>query len=171
MTCLFALIGSELIDTRTYTQACYQIVCGTYPNRTYKFDSPVGLWKVAARVPVGFSYFFASIDCFDWYKNSLSYLYKPYLIVDLCVSYLLDPRSLNLNLVLGCIRKLSVGRIQNGHTNLTLQQVCGRSWRWCRFLWFHLSPSIHWLDSRQLLISSGIHNNIYWYPNMKFWVY
>ena len=37
-----------------------------------------------------------------------------------------------LKLVLRCDWKLSVGRIQTGHTNLLPPQVCGRSWRECR---------------------------------------
>ena len=46
------LIGSALIDPETYPQVWLQIVSGLYPNRTYGFASPVGLWKVVARVPV-----------------------------------------------------------------------------------------------------------------------
>ena len=34
----------------------------------YIFASPVGLWKVVVRVPVGCSYLFASIDCFSLSK-------------------------------------------------------------------------------------------------------
>ena len=73
------------------------------------------------------------------------------LIVDLCVSYLLDHYSLILKLVLRCDCKLSVGCIQTGHTYLLPPQVCGRSWRGWRFLWFHLPQSIHLLHSRHLL--------------------
>ena len=30
-----------------------EIVYGPYPNRTYGFDTPKGMWKVIARLPVG----------------------------------------------------------------------------------------------------------------------
>ena len=73
------------------------------------------------------------------------------LIFDFCVSSLLYQRSLILKLVLGCDLKLSVGRIQTGHTYLLPPQFFVRLWRGCWFLWFPLLPSINWFDSRQLL--------------------
>ena len=72
-------------------------------------------------------------------------------IVDLCISYLLDQSSLIIKLVLGCVQKLSLGRIQTGHMDLIPPQVCGRYWWGFRFLLFHLSSSMHWLASRQFL--------------------
>ena len=50
------------------------------------------------------------------------------LIIDLCVSYLLDQRSLILKLVPGCVRNVFVGRIQTGHMDLLSLKVCGRLW-------------------------------------------
>ena len=80
------------------------------------------------------------------------------LIVDLCVSYLLDQRSLILKLFLSCYYKLSVGRIQTGHTYLHPPQVWVRSWQECWFLWFHLSSSIHfWIQG-----SSSSLENLWW---------
>ena len=57
------------------------------------------------------------------------------LIFDLCVSYSLNHISLILKIVLGCVTKFSVGRIQNGHTDLLPLQVCGRSWQGWRFFY------------------------------------
>ena len=51
------------------------------------------------------------------------------LIADFCLLHLLDQLSLILKLVLGRVRKFSVGRIQIGYTDLLPLQVCGRSWR------------------------------------------
>ena len=67
------------------------------------------------------------------------------LIVDLCVSYLMDQRSLILKLFLGYVNFFSVGRIRTGHTDLIPLQVCGNFWRRCRFLWF----PINWLASNK----------------------
>ena len=39
---------------------------------------PVGLWKVVARVPFGWSYLFPSIDYFAWSILFSSYLFQPY---------------------------------------------------------------------------------------------
>ena len=40
-------------------------------------------------------------------------------------------RSLVLKFFLGCVKKLSVRRIQTRHTNLLHLLVCGRLWRGC----------------------------------------
>ena len=45
-------IGSEFIDPQTFPWVCYKNISGMYPNCTYGFSSPTGLWKVVARVPV-----------------------------------------------------------------------------------------------------------------------
>ena len=73
LTCFFALIWSGLVDTETCPHVWLQIICGTYLNRTYIFASPAGLWKVVARVPVGCSYFSASIYWFYWSKISFKF--------------------------------------------------------------------------------------------------
>ena len=58
-----------------------------------------------------------------------SYSYKPYFfIVDFCLFHLMDQRSLILNIVLRCYRRLSVGCIQIGHTDFVPPQVCVYSW-------------------------------------------
>ena len=148
----FALIGSALIVSETCPRVCYKIVCGPYPKWTYGFASPVALWKVVVRVLVGCSDLSASIDCFAWSKISIKFFIQAlFFIVYLCVSYLLYQRSLILKLVLGCVRKFSMGHIQTVHTDLLQPQVCGRSWWGWQFLWFHLSPSINWLASRQVI--------------------
>ena len=51
-----------------------QIVYGIYPNRKYGFYSPVGFWNVLTRVPVMYSDFFNSIDCFAWSKTPFNLL-------------------------------------------------------------------------------------------------
>ena len=45
-------IGSKFINTETRPRVWLKFVSGMYPNRTYRFDSPAGLWKVVVRVPV-----------------------------------------------------------------------------------------------------------------------
>ena len=45
-------IGSEFIDPETCPRVWLQIVYGLYPNRTYWFSSPAGLWKVMTTVLV-----------------------------------------------------------------------------------------------------------------------
>ena len=45
----------ELIYPKTCPWLWLKIVCGPYPNRTYVYVSPAGLWNFMARVPV-FSY-------------------------------------------------------------------------------------------------------------------
>ena len=47
--------------------------CGVYPNWTYGFASPTCLWKFGVRSLVECSYFFASIDCFSWYKTTFKF--------------------------------------------------------------------------------------------------
>ena len=74
-----------------------------------------------------------------------------FLVIDFCASYLLDQLSLILKLVLRCVRKLSIGRIQTGYKYLLPPQVCVRWWQGCPFLLLHLSILIHSLDSRKLL--------------------
>ena len=97
------------------------------------------------------------LSCFNWLLcliwNVLQVLLSILLllIVDLCVSYLLDQIPLILKIIIGCDCKLSVGLIQNRHMYLLSPQVCGSPWLGCRFLIFYLSPSMHWLSSRQFL--------------------
>ena len=60
-------------------------------------------------------------------KSPYSSSFKHFLfIADLCVSYLLYQHLSTLKLVLGCVRKLPVVRIQTGHIYLLLLRVCGR---------------------------------------------
>ena len=44
-------IESEFIVTENCPHVRLQIVSGPYPKWTYRFDSPVGLYKVVLRVP------------------------------------------------------------------------------------------------------------------------
>ena len=50
------MIGSVFIDPENFPRVCKKIVCGPYPNQTYGFDPPAGLWKVLARVLIGSLY-------------------------------------------------------------------------------------------------------------------
>ena len=59
----------------------------------------------------------------------------------------LDHRSLILILILRCVRKVSMGRIQNGSTYLLPPQAWGRYGKGCRFAWFHVSSSIDLLSA------------------------
>ena len=49
----FSLIGSDFIDPDTCPWVLLQILCGTYPNRTYICSRTIGLRKVVARITVG----------------------------------------------------------------------------------------------------------------------
>ena len=51
-TFFFAFIGSTFIDPETFSRVCKKFVFGTYPNRTYVFAYPTGLWKAVVRVLV-----------------------------------------------------------------------------------------------------------------------
>ena len=73
------------------------------------------------------------------------------MIVEFCGSYLFYKRIFILKLVLRCDCKSSVRHIQTGNMDWHPPQACGWSfWGW-RFLLLHLSPSINWFSSRQLL--------------------
>ena len=87
LTCLFALIGLMFIDPETCPRVWLKIVCGPYPNRTYKFASPAGLWKAMARVPVGCSDLFASIDCFVWCKITFKFFVRAFFCLSLTCVY------------------------------------------------------------------------------------
>ena len=129
LTCLFASIGSALIDPETYPWVCNKIVYGPYPNRKYIFASSAGFWKVVARVTVGCSELFALVDVFFLSKISFELLVQSlFFYVDFCVFNLLSQRPLIMKLVLACVSKFSVGRIQTGHTDLFHLQVCGMLW-------------------------------------------
>ena len=72
------MIRSVLIDPETCLRVWLKIICGPYLNRMYRFASPVGLWKVMVRVPVGCSAFFASIYCFSWSKISFRFFIQAF---------------------------------------------------------------------------------------------
>ena len=50
LVCIIFIV-SAFIDTETFPQVWFKIFIGPYPNQTYRFASPEGLWKVVARVP------------------------------------------------------------------------------------------------------------------------
>ena len=104
--------------------------------------------ETVVRVPVVCSDLFVLIDWFYWYKIYFKLYFKPLLIiVDLCVSYSLDQSSFILNFFLGCVRKLSVVRIQTGHTGLLSLQICWRLFWGCQFFNFTCSNQyIDWLQ-------------------------
>ena len=58
-------IGSAFIDTVTVPRVWLKIVSGTYPNRTYGFSSPTGLWRVVVRMMVLWFHLLPSIDWLD----------------------------------------------------------------------------------------------------------
>ena len=133
------------IDPETCTRVCYQIFCGTYPNRTYRSDYPTCFCKVVVRVLVGFSDLFTSIYCFDLSKISFK-LFVQVLFYSL-LTYLYH---------IHCI---------STHWSWNLSSVVLENWQWvvskpdirnffpCRFVecrgkgsgffWFHLPSSIY----------------------------
>ena len=84
-----------------------QIVCGMYPNWTYGFSPPACFWKVAARVPVGCSEFFAFIDCFAWSKISSKFFVQDFVCWFLNCVYLIYWISVHW------YWKLSLGVLEN----------------------------------------------------------
>ena len=86
-------------------------------------------------------------------KYPSSYLFKTFFVdFDLCVSYVLRQSSFILKLVLGCVRKLSVGRIQNRHTDLLSPRFVGVCEEGTNFL---SSPVIiNWLTGFKSIIPS-----------------
>ena len=52
LTFLFLFTVSAVIDPETFPRVQLQIVCGTYTNRKYIFDSSASLWKVMSKVTV-----------------------------------------------------------------------------------------------------------------------
>ena len=132
---LFDLFILYLLDQHSFILKAvlgrdWKFVCGTYPNQKYWFASPSGSWKIVTRVLAECNWLLTSIDWFAWYKISFEFFTQAYFhLFDLCILHLLYHRSLILKLVLGCDWKLSVGRIQNGHTNFLPPNDCGRSWR------------------------------------------
>ena len=69
LTIFIEFTGSSFIDPETCPRGRYKIVCGPYPNWTYSFYSPVGLWKVMSRVLVVWLNLSSSIDCLDSSKS------------------------------------------------------------------------------------------------------
>ena len=74
----------------------------------------------------------------NWLIFLISYLFQGFctililLIFDFYLLCLLDRRSLILKISPGCVRKLSVDRIQIGFTDLLSLWVRGKTRRWCR---------------------------------------
>ena len=73
LTGLLTWFGLQFIDPETCPQVGYQIFYGPYPNRTYGFASPSGLWNIVARVTLWYSYLFTLIDLFYWSKISFKF--------------------------------------------------------------------------------------------------
>ena len=125
-----------------------EIFFGSYPNLTYGIYPPTGLWKFVDMVPVGYSDFLSSIDCFDWSKMSFNlFVQSLFCLLLTCVYHIywvIIHWSWNLLSIM--LEKNSVGHIQSRHIYSLPPQVCGRLWRGWRFMWFHLLSSIHWLD-------------------------
>ena len=80
-------IGPAFIDPEIFYWAWLKIFSGLYPNRTYGFSSPAGLWKVVARVTVGCSELFTSIDWFAWSKISFNFFVQAFFFLSLTCFY------------------------------------------------------------------------------------
>ena len=66
-----------------------QIVCSPYPNLTYVFASPAGLWKVVERVLVGYLDLSASIYWFVWSKISFElFIWAFFFLLLTCVYFI-----------------------------------------------------------------------------------
>ena len=61
-------IGIASVDTETCPWLYTQFVSGTFPNRTYGFDSPAGFWKEFAKVP-GFVISPVAVDTLTGFKS------------------------------------------------------------------------------------------------------
>ena len=139
------------IDPEYWSQVWLQIFCGIYPNQTYIFDTPAGLWKVVARMPVYCSYLFDSIDCFDWYKISFDLFVQALFLFLTCVYHIYDI-SIHWywNLSLGVIEIVS-GTYPNFTYGFFPPKLLWKVVARVPVLLFHIFSSIHWLASRDLL--------------------
>ena len=69
-----------------FSSSVIETLCGPYPNWTYAFASPTGLWKAMVRVTVGCSDPFSKTDCFYWYKTSFkSFVQAFFLLLLMCM--------------------------------------------------------------------------------------
>ena len=98
-----------------------QIFCGPYPNQTYGFSPPTVFGKFVARVPIGCSDLFTSIDWFVWYKRSFKLFVQVLFFWFLNCAYWIYWASVNLSWNLSlCVL-----------ANCLWDVVCGRLWlRW-----------------------------------------
>ena len=96
---MLEFIRSVLIDTDTCTWVWLKFVCGIYPNWTYRFSPPTGLWKVVVRGTVVCNWLLTSINCFEWSKTSLKLFTKPsfvdcwLLYIEFTGSLFIDPKT------------------------------------------------------------------------------
>ena len=77
MTCLFEFIESSLIINETCPWVWLKIFCGMYPNRTYRFSSPAGLWRFVTRGAVGCQTCLLQLEGFLYLKYNSSSSFKP----------------------------------------------------------------------------------------------
>ena len=104
-----------------------------YPNWTYGFYSPTGLWNVMARSPVGCNWLLTSIYLFAWSKISFNFFTLAYFCWFLNCVYCIYSISVHWpwNLSLGALTNFLYGRIQIRHIDLLPPQACGTSWIGC----------------------------------------
>ena len=97
---------------------CVTHFCGKYQNWTYIFASPTCLWKVMARVLIGSSDLFESIDCFGWSKISFEFSIQSFFCWFLTCIYCIYCisahwyRSLSSGVLANCMWPVSKSGIQ-----------------------------------------------------------
>ena len=93
LTSLSVLFVLEFIDIEIPPPGVLKIICGTYPNQTYGFASPTGLWKVVAWVLVGCSDLLTSIYCFSWSQILFKFFVQDFFNFFTSVSLFMDPET------------------------------------------------------------------------------
>ena len=75
------------VDPETFTWVWLKIFLRPYPNKTFGFASPAGLWEVVVRVLVECNCFLAWIYYFNWYEISYKSFTQAYFCLFLTCLY------------------------------------------------------------------------------------
>ena len=117
-----------------------------YPNHTYGFASPTGLWKVTTSVAVECNWFLKSIGCFYWYKTSFKFFKQACFCWFLTCVYWIYWIIVHLsqNLSLSVIENV-LWSVYKPDTHICFpSQDHGRSWQGCRFCGYTFNHQ--WID-------------------------
>ena len=98
----FVPIVSVIIDPDTCPRVWLKFFCGTYPNQTYWFASPIVLCKIKVGVSLGCNYLSTSIYFLSWSNLFFDLFTIAYFYCWLVFIAFTGSVFINLKLVLGC---------------------------------------------------------------------